>query len=467
MITQDSIHNIESSLKYSIKEYFPLKDKILLYDALVFCSLVSQTKMFCLDSDIIAFKTLRDNCLKLEIPLESYLSCAYNYISKYCKPGHRLGLGYFLNDAVVEYCATKMDDSNGGSLLVEIIKDDLLTTEKLIRTTMTEYEITYEMAFANLLKKKRLSSYFLAYKKFCGSSLVSWYNSSYINNLIEVLEPFFTYILAKNHIYTPYKVSNWNNSKIEDFSFCPIYFKDRYITNELVENGLGNEATQQGTAVHLVFEEIIGRYKTNKKKDLKAIAERYFKSKAFKEVEEFISEHVPSIKEMFLNENSFIHLVLTPDTEILLEHTMFAKIDGVSFTGTADLILVNGTKAHILDYKTSKLDPKYLPKNNKKYAKQLSLYAKLFQTTRPEITELEATVIYTRGLIAPLDINPNIHVERARDIDHIKKSLRSGVLIANEQSCFLCRHPNCKFRKRESIWAEDGTRKNKELNKEV
>jgi RecB family exonuclease len=131
------------------------------------------------------------------------------------------------------------------------------------------------------------------------------------------------------------------------------------------------------------------------------------------------------------------------------------------FVGTADLILITGNTAHILDYKTSKLDPKYLPKNNKKYTKQLSLYAKLLMATRPEITNVTATLIYTRGLIQPLEVNFAIDEERSREIDKIKKDLRSGVLIHNTASCFLCRHPNCKFRGRESIWAADGSRKNR------
>lgn len=462
VITQDTIKFIEPFLKGSIKEHFPLKERILLYDALVFCSLVSETPMFCSESDIDAFKALVSNCKELNIELEAYLSCAYNYVQKYTKPGHRLGLGYFLNDSVIEYCADKMDMSNGSSLLVEIIKDDLLTTEKLIRTTMSEQSCSYEQAFTKLLKKKRLSNYFLAYKKFCASELVSWYTSDYFTKLIVVLEPFFTYILAKNHIYTPYKIQDWNNSKIEDYSFCPVYFKDRYITNELYEGGLGNEATDQGTAVHSIFETIIGRYRTNKTKDLKAIAERYFESKTFSAVEEVLADHIPYVKELFRDTTSILHMLINPEVEILIEHTMKAQLaNGTPFVGTADLILINGNTAHILDYKTSKLDPKYLPKNNKKYTKQLSLYAKLLMATRPEITNVTATLIYTRGLIQPLEVNFAIDEERSREIDKIKKDLRSGVLIHNPSSCFLCRHPNCKFRGRDSIWAADGSRKNR------
>ena len=350
MITPDTINFIEPSLKFSIKAYFPLKERMLLYDALVFSSLTSQTKMFCSDADVDAFATLLEFCERTGISLEAYLSCAYNYIQKYTKPGHRLGLGYFLNEAVVDYCSTRVSDSTGDSLLVQIIKDDLLSTEKAIRAAMSDYSIDYNEAFKKLLKKRQLSNYFLAYKKFCGSELVTWYKSDYFDSLVTILEPFFTYILAKNHIYTPYKITEWNNSKLEDYSFCPVYFKDRYITNELVDSSLGNEATNQGTAVHSIFETIIDRYVSNKTKDLSGIAERYFKSKAFTSITEDISDHVPYIVELFKDKSSILHKLITPENRILTEHTMKAELGNhTTFFGTADLIIVEGTTAHILD----------------------------------------------------------------------------------------------------------------------
>ena len=141
---------------------------------------------------------------------------------------------------------------------------------------------------------------------------------------------------------------------------------------------------------------------------------------------------------------------------------MSAVLEGIMFYGTADLILINGTTAYVLDYKSSKLDPKYLPKNNAKYHKQLSLYAKLLRQEMPELTEVSGTVIYTRGLIHHFDdMNNNIHIERALDIQAIKKTLDSGILVPNTNSCFLCRHPACKFRTRESIWDSTGSRRNK------
>lgn len=459
MLTKDSLPFLNAGLKYSIKQFYPLQERIVLYDILVFLSVTSKTPMFCNQQDTEAFSSLVENCNALDIPLEHYVSCAYEYIMKYSQPGHRIGVSYLLNDKVIEYVGSKINGSTGHGLFVEQLRDDILSTEKSIRILMAESAITYDEAFAKHLKMKKISSYFLAYKKFCNSPLVSLYTSDYFDKLIEILEPFFTYILAKNQIYTPYKIKQWNNSKIEDFNFCPIFFRDRYITNVLVDSLLGNSSSGLGTAVHKVFEDVITKYKKNKIKDLPGIAERYFNSKAFTDVKELLVDHSDFIKDMLTNKESLINQLLTPTSEILIEHTMGGKLTSNAFIGTADLIIINGTEAHILDYKSSKLDPKYLPKNNLKYAKQLSLYTKLLQKERPEITSVTNTVLYTRGLIVDLPINDAIHLERSVDIDNIKKNLKSGMLIPNRGSCFLCRSPQCSFRKRESIWDENGNKK--------
>ena len=249
MITKETIDYINPGLKFSISRYYPIQIRTLLYDMMVFSSIVSETPSCCSSTDLDAFDKLIDNCKQLNISIENYVSCAYDYILKYSKPGHKLYLSYFLNDKVIEYCAEHLDGATGHSLYREEIKDDLLSTEKKIRELMTEHALSYEKAFGYLLKSKQISPVFLAYKKFCASPLVEVLEDTYLTKLVEVLEPFFTYILAKNHIYIPYKIKAWNNSKIEDWNFCPIFFKDRYITNSLCESNLGNEATSQGTSI--------------------------------------------------------------------------------------------------------------------------------------------------------------------------------------------------------------------------
>lgn len=457
MLTQQTLEFIDSNLKFSVREYFKPDDKILLYDALIFCSITGQTKMCCSTADLNAFKLLSEMCIKMDIALADYLGCAYNYIAKYSTPGHRIGISYFLNDSVIDYCGSKLDAGNKGSLFVEQIKTDLLDTERELRSLLSE-EMTYAQAFGSLLKRKKISPYFLAYKKFCSSELVP-YTSPYFTTLVDILEPFFTYILAKNQIYTAHKIKTWNNSKIEDYSFCPIYFTSRYITNELSELNMGNVATDQGTAVHGIFEDILKKYVSSKTKDIVAIANRTFKSKYFLGIKDELEDHIPFVQKMFLDETSPLRTLITKDSKVLIEHQMTAGIAGTSFYGTADLIIINGTTAHILDYKTSKLDPKYLPKNNAKYTKQLSLYAVLLKELHPELTEFTATLLYTRGLVQPLTPNFEIGIERGLEIAQIKKSLTSGLIVANTGSCFLCRHPNCKSRRRPSIWAADGSRK--------
>jgi len=460
LIDKTTIQYINPALKFSIKKYFPLKEKTLLYDALLFCSVISKTPMRCSSADLEAFSNLMINCKELDISLEKYLSCAYAYIKKYSTPGHRLGISYFLNDSVIEYCGSMLEKFTSSSLFLEQVKNDILSTEKSIRELMTETSISYEQSFGNMLKNKKISSFFLAYKKFCNSVLVKDYNSEYFMTLVNILEPFFTYILAKNNVYSPHRIQKWNNSKIEDFSFCSVYFTDRYITNELIEECLGNEATENGTKLHSIFESIFTRYNKNKVKNLKNIALKYFKSTAYLDIKKELPEHMSFIEELFTKDDSIFYSLLDENTQVLVEHTMNANLAGFEFYGTADLIFINNNKAYIFDYKSSKLDEKYLTKNNDKYNKQISLYAKLLKEEHPELISITGKIIYTRGLLHPFDkLNDNIHIERALDIEKIKKTLKSGILMPNTRNCFLCRHPACKFRTRPSIWAEDGSRK--------
>jgi hypothetical protein len=461
-LDETTINYIQPSLKFSIKKYFPLKEKTLLYDALLFCSLVSKTPSFASSSDLDAFSILIDNCKQCNISLGKYLSCAYSYIQKYTSPGHKLSLGYFLNDSVVEYCSKFIDNFTTSSLLFEQVKDDILLTEKNIREIAVTDSVSYEDAFNKYKKEGKLTSYFLAYKRYCHSPLVASSGSLYLDKLSVILEPFFTYILAKNSIYVSDKIEEWNNSKLEDFSFCPKYFTDRYITNELVEECLGNEATKQGSKLHLIFETIFTRYNKSKTKNLKNIASNYFSSNKYLDIKNELAEHTPFIESLFLDDTSIFYQLINPSSIVLVEHLMKGNLSNYDFYGTADLIIINENIAHILDYKSSKLDEKYLEKNNTKYNKQISLYAKLLKNEYPKLETIDGTLIYTRGLLHPFkELAFNIDIDRAKDITKIKQTLKSGILLPNTRSCFLCRHPNCIFRTRESIWDINGNKKKK------
>ena len=462
MLDRDTIRYIQPNLKFSIKKYFPLKEKTLLYDALLFCSLVSKTPSFASNADLASFSSLISNCKECSISLEKYLSCAYSYIQKYVTPGHKLSLGYFLNEDVVEYCSKFIDNFTSSSLLFEQIKDSILLTEKSIRDLTTTNHISYEESFKEHLSQEKLDQYFLTYKLYCNSPLMSGLSTPYLEALSNILEPFFTYILAKNSIYISDKITEWNNSKLEDFSFCPKYFTDRYITNELIEESLGNGATKQGSKIHLIFETIFTRYNKSKTKNLKAIAAKYFSSDKYLTIKKELFEHTVFIENLFLDTASIFYTLIKPTSTVLVEHLMHSKLDTYDFYGTADLIIINENDAYILDYKSSKLDEKYLEKNNTKYNKQISLYAKLLKMEYPHLNSITGTIIYTRGLLHPFaTLNLNIDAERTKDINKIKSTLKSGILLPNTRSCFLCRHPNCIFRTRESIWDANGNRKKK------
>ena len=80
LLNKETIGFIDPNLKYSIKEYLPYNQKILLYDILCFLSMTSQKKMFCSSKDIESFKAIVEYCLKLEIEPEKYTNAAYSYI---------------------------------------------------------------------------------------------------------------------------------------------------------------------------------------------------------------------------------------------------------------------------------------------------------------------------------------------------------------------------------------------------
>ncbi len=465
-LTLSNIKYINPALKFTIKEYLSSDDKILLYEMLIFCSISSQIKMSCSSLDIAAFKQLKLFCKELNISLKSYVSYAYTYIAKYHVKGHRLSISYFLNDKVVKYVGSKLsafEDTN--NLFYSYLLDDILLTEKLIRDNI-EPGKTYLNSLIYQFNNKKVSKYFILYKKFTKSAaLLTLTLDKNLATFLEILEPFFIHFLNSKCIYTPYNISTWNNSKLEDYKFCPVFFKDRYVARELPESILFNESTKLGTRLHKIFEDLFTKYnKSNKPESIQEIAIKYFKSKPFLTslTDEIKKDHLNFIQSLFLGSSPFFSQFILPESKILIEHTMkLVASNEITFQGTADLIIINKDIAYLFDYKSSKLDEKYLEENNKKYTKQLSLYSKLLQNEYPEVKKVVPYIIYTRGLIQPVSIIEDIVSQRIEVIKSITSALSSGILFENKQSCFLCRHPNCKLRTRESIWNEDGTKKKK------
>lgn len=461
LISKETVDFISPSHKFHLSRlvgYAPMAKKILLYDMMLFVNLVAEVPFACSQSDVDSFNNLYDFCVKSKVPPETYVACAYNYISKYASKGHKIHLGYFLNPKIIEYCGEHLNFTNTDSLIYQQILSEVLILEKSIRNLMAEDSISYDIAFKKQLRAKKLTPIYIAYKKHIGYSLLDSISfDGYLSTILSVLGPVFDFIMAKNGLYNPNKVDYWNNSKIEEFSFCPIMFRDRYLNKEFSNDYLKNAATDDGTKVHKLFEDVIDKYLKNKTKDFVKIYDKYINSVYYTSVKEQVSEHLKGVEDFF---HTHIHKYLTKDSIIYSEKKLETLIEPhVNMGGTLDLLIVNGDTAHILDYKTSKIN-EYLAKNNEKYQKQLSLYAKLLQKIHPEVTNVDINVYYTRAsMMVPLDVTQDIIESRVEQIKLIKMKIKLNNFTPNSKSCFLCMHPNCESRSKISIWAEDGTRR--------
>lgn len=463
VITPQNITSINPNLKYTIKTYLPLDQKILLYDMLLFLSLKSEFPMACSASDISSFTKLVDFCTKLNVSVTTYVSCAYNYIEKYARSSHRLGVAYFLNPKVIEYCGQHLEGQSDDILFYNDIKTCIMQYEKRIRKISQQQNLSYKEAFDVCPTKP---DYFLAYKHFT-QTIPSV--DPHIQLLSNILQPIFTYVLHVNGVYLTHSIKEWNNSKLKDYEFCPRYFVDRYITNELTEDILGNSATKQGTLVHSIFEDTFAsvikkqgdtlylnrqQYLGTIKKKLNSILQ------SKKIVDGDIQDHLAYIEEILTDGSSPLHKAITNKSSLLLEHKMSATLGGVPFVGTADMLIVTGTHVTVVDYKTSKLTPQYYAGMTADYTKQLSLYAKLFMALNPQIQTASGLIVYTRGKCEEIPtLIPNIVDTNTKKVAAIQENLRSGIIATNKSSCRLCRHPTCKFRAYESMWDSNGNRK--------
>ncbi|MCI4436146.1 MAG: PD-(D/E)XK nuclease family protein [Ignisphaera sp.] len=345
--------------------------------------------------------------------------------------------------------------------MLQTLKNDILYTEKSIRDYAAEHGISYNKSLLIANKSGSLSESYLLYKYYMADELFSGVELSHNKQiLLTCLEPFFLYITSRNGVFSKTLISSWNNSKLEDFKFCPVFFRDRYLTKEIdFPTLMSNEASSTGTTVHNAFEELINKYNKSKNKDLQKSYERFLQSKTFTFLEENHPEHVPGFKEFF---TTTLPKLLKPDTIILTEQLMKMQYGEYTLYGTADLILVNGSEAILLDYKTSKIDQEFwLKENNKKYGKQLSLYAAFIKNVIPGVTSVEdAYIVYTRGLIHKLEsLSDTILDDTITRIIGIKQHIKLKSFIPNTKSCLLCRHPTCENRAKESMWNTDGTRK--------
>jgi len=157
----------------------------------------------------------------------------------------------------------------------------------------------------------------------------------------------------------------WSYSSIKTFEQCPKkYFHLKVVKD--VKDEPGPEA-DYGTAVHLAAEEFI--------KDGKPIPDKYgFIRPVVERLAKFPGEKRTEMK-MGLRK-----------TDTGFEPCSFFDKE-VWYRGIIDLLIVNGEKAHLLDYKTGK---------NAKYAdmKQLDLMAGAVFVHYPQVQEIKSGLLY-------------------------------------------------------------------------
>lgn len=460
ILSSESILAKMGLIKGSITEYLTPENKLLYLNILYFLSIKTGITHFNIEQDFNSFNKLVEYCNQANISIEKYVVCFFKYCDKYITGGHKVKVSYLLNDKVVSYCGTNIKNALVDYTLLETLKMDILYTEKSIRDYAFEHQLSYNKSLLLAYKAGSLSESFLLYKYYMEDEAFHGVELSHNKKtLLACLEPFFLYITSRNGVFSKNLISQWNNSKLEDFNFCPIFFKDRYLTKDIDYPSLmSNEASSAGTTVHNAFEELITKYVKSKAKDLDKSYQRFLTSKTFLELQEKYPEHVPGFKEFFTQ--TFPNLI-TKNTKIYTEELMRMEYGEYILYGTADLILVNGSEAILLDYKTSKIDNDFwLKKNNIKYTNQLSLYAKFIKHTIPGVVEVnDAYIVYTRGLIHKIEtLSDTILDDVLTKILKIKQNIKMKSFHANTKSCFLCRHPFCESRCKPSIWDDNGRR---------
>lgn len=400
---------------------------------------------------------MRDSCKEYNVDLAIYISLAYDFIKKYSTPGHKIPISYLLNDKVVSYCLERASTTVTQSMYTNLWIEEIVKTERQLKSISTQE--TYKNVL--LEKTPHLSDAYIIYKTYVNNSYLASFEQDVQEELKKfhsIFQPIFTYILAKNNVYYIPPSFSWTHSKFDEYSSCPILFRDHYILGLLPSSATKNAANILGNKVHDLFEEIVIRYKKSKTKNLVKLLENIQKTQLYKQINEEAPEHLSMLSSFFLQD--FQKLAAGAD-EIYTEETLSAVIGSVKISGILDLLIISGNTAIIIDYKTSKIDnPTYYKKNTAKYTAQLSLYGALLQKVKPEITDVSLCVVYTRGKIeSQLKFDGSVLSSRIEETNSIKSAYRLGNYSPNTRHCFLCTHPNCPHRSVQSMWNTDGTRR--------
>jgi CRISPR/Cas system-associated exonuclease Cas4 (RecB family) len=157
----------------------------------------------------------------------------------------------------------------------------------------------------------------------------------------------------------------WSYSSLKTYETCPRKYQAEKVTKEVAFTD--NEATLYGKELHLAAEEYI--------RDDKPIDPRF----------SYIKNYLDKLKAIPGQKFCELKVGVKKNDGRLVACDFFDP--DVWFRGVADLVIIDGEKAYIVDYKTSK---------NSKYAdtRQLALMAAALFLKYPEIKKIKTSLLF-------------------------------------------------------------------------
>ena len=174
----------------------------------------------------------------------------------------------------------------------------------------------------------------------------------------------------------------WSYSSISTFKQCPKKYYHLKVAKDVKD--IGSEAMLYGNRVHKAAEDFI--------KEGKPIPKKF----------DYMNPIVTSLNDIEGEKHCELRLGVSYDEGVYKPTGFFAK--DVWYRGIADLIIVDGEKAFLVDYKTGK---------NAKYADtaQLDMLAAATFTHFPEVTHIKSALAYVVS-------NEFIKKEHSRDLQN-------------------------------------------------
>ena len=157
----------------------------------------------------------------------------------------------------------------------------------------------------------------------------------------------------------------WSYSSISTFKQCPKKYYHLKVARDVKD--VGSSAMLYGNELHSAAEEYI--------RDGNSLPDKF----------SFIQKSLDSLNKIEGDKHCEIRMGITKDGTNYSPSKFFGK--NVWWRGIADLLITNGDKAYLIDYKTGK---------NAKYAdtKQLDLLAAATFTHFPEIKHIKSALLY-------------------------------------------------------------------------